>query len=168
MGIVGAAQAALAPDDLEAVHVRKVDAERPLTGPYFWGGAPRVRRQPCERGTAFPGHRGRAQPAQPPQFPYDDPRPHGSSRAVLWILLNAAFVIRFLYARRRALDCEDSFLAGILSWTLSYWVAFTVNTSFDVFLEGPQSGIWFWSVHGDRHGRRRGRARADTLTEAAA
>ena len=33
-------------------------------------------------------------------------------------------------------------------WILSYWIAAVVNASFDVYLEGPQGGIWFWSVTG--------------------
>lgn len=31
---------------------------------------------------------------------------------------------------------------------LAYWFAFMVNASFDVFLEGPQGGIWFWCLFG--------------------
>ena len=27
-------------------------------------------------------------------------------------------------------------------------MAFLVNAAFDVFLEGPQGGIWFWSIMG--------------------
>jgi hypothetical protein len=30
----------------------------------------------------------------------------------------------------------------------AYWLAFLVNASFDVFLEGPMAGIWFWTVYG--------------------
>jgi hypothetical protein len=33
-------------------------------------------------------------------------------------------------------------------WILSYWCACLVNAAFDVFLEGPQGGIWFWSIVG--------------------
>jgi len=38
--------------------------------------------------------------------------------------------------------------ARIHLWILGYWCAFLVNGSFDVFLEGPQGGIWFWSLTG--------------------
>ena len=31
---------------------------------------------------------------------------------------------------------------------LGYWLAFMINASFDVFLEGPMGGIWFWTVYG--------------------
>jgi hypothetical protein len=33
-------------------------------------------------------------------------------------------------------------------WILSFWLAFMVNAAFDVFLEGPQGGVWFWSLIG--------------------
>lgn len=29
-----------------------------------------------------------------------------------------------------------------------YWLAFMMNASFDVYLEGPMGGIWMWSVYG--------------------
>jgi hypothetical protein len=31
---------------------------------------------------------------------------------------------------------------------LGYWVAFMANASFDVFIEGPMGGIWFWTIYG--------------------
>jgi hypothetical protein len=33
-------------------------------------------------------------------------------------------------------------------WLLAYWTAAMVNSTFDVYLEGPQGAIWFWSVFG--------------------
>lgn len=33
-------------------------------------------------------------------------------------------------------------------WLLVYWLAFLVNASFDVFLEGPMGGVWFWGLSG--------------------
>ena len=33
-------------------------------------------------------------------------------------------------------------------WTLASWAAFMINASFDVYLEGPQGGILFWSFFG--------------------
>jgi hypothetical protein len=31
---------------------------------------------------------------------------------------------------------------------LAYWLAFMANASFDVFIEGPMGGIWFWTIFG--------------------
>jgi hypothetical protein len=30
----------------------------------------------------------------------------------------------------------------------AYYMAFLINASFDVYLEGPMGGIWFWSIYG--------------------
>ncbi len=38
--------------------------------------------------------------------------------------------------------------ARFILWVTGYWVAFNVNAAFDVYLEGPQGGIWFWSMFG--------------------
>lgn len=39
-------------------------------------------------------------------------------------------------------------LAKVDLWIMAYFTAFLVNMSFDVYLEGPQGGIWFWSLVG--------------------
>jgi hypothetical protein len=31
---------------------------------------------------------------------------------------------------------------------LAYWTARIVNMNFDVYLEGPMGGIWFWTIFG--------------------
>jgi hypothetical protein len=31
---------------------------------------------------------------------------------------------------------------------MCYWLAAFVDMSFDVYLEGPQGGIWFWVIIG--------------------
>jgi len=66
----------------------------------------------------------------------------------LWVAFNAAYVWSlgraYVAARRRGHDL----LARINLWLVAYWAAFVVNMSFDVYLEGPQGGIWFWSVIG--------------------
>ena len=67
---------------------------------------------------------------------------------VLWIALQVTFALMlcrgYLRARRGGLHLW----AAVDLWLLSYWTAFIVNASFDVFLEGPQGGIWFWCVIG--------------------
>lgn len=66
----------------------------------------------------------------------------------LWLAFNAAYVWglgrAFFAARLRGHDV----LARINLWLIAYWAAFVVNMSFDVYLEGPQGGIWFWCVIG--------------------
>ncbi|HJX53295.1 MAG TPA: O-antigen ligase family protein, partial [Polyangia bacterium] len=67
---------------------------------------------------------------------------------LLWILLQGGFAIlllRALLAFRRARDMQ---LAAVAAWVLAFWIAMMVNTSFDPYIEGPQGGIWFWSLFG--------------------
>lgn len=49
-----------------------------------------------------------------------------------------------LNARRRG----DARWASLFLFLGCYWAAFLINATFDVFLEGPMGGIWFWSVFG--------------------
>lgn len=67
---------------------------------------------------------------------------------VLWVALNIAVAVSLLrgYFRSRASEWPD--LANLNLWVLAYWSAFIVNMSFDVYLEGPQGGIWFWCIVG--------------------
>jgi len=72
----------------------------------------------------------------------------GVPGAVLWILLQGAFVmglLRAIWVHRRE---GEQLLAGVGLWILVIWAAMMVNTSFDPYLEGPQGGIWFWSAFG--------------------
>jgi len=67
---------------------------------------------------------------------------------VLWILLQGAFgigLLRSVLAHRRA---GVTSVATVGAWILAYWVAMMVDTSFDPYLEGPQGGIWIWSLFG--------------------
>ena len=50
----------------------------------------------------------------------------------------------YLRARRR----KQQRWAGVLLFLLAYYLAFMINGSFDVFIEGPMGGIWFWSIYG--------------------
>ena len=67
---------------------------------------------------------------------------------VLWTLVQGAFVLGLLRSYRRARNTGRLWWARIDLWLLAWWSAFMINAAFDVFLEGPQGGIWFWSVIG--------------------
>jgi len=66
----------------------------------------------------------------------------------LWALcqltLGYGLVTRAYMAHRRG----EKHWFGLLSFLFIYWLAFLINASFDVFLEGPIGGIWFWCVYG--------------------
>nr|MDQ2996986.1 O-antigen ligase family protein [Chloroflexota bacterium] len=66
----------------------------------------------------------------------------------LWIVLQSTFAISLLVAYLRARRMQHDQWAKTIVWILAYWMAFMVNASFDVTLEGPQQGIWFWSLFG--------------------
>jgi hypothetical protein len=67
---------------------------------------------------------------------------------LLWIAaLGSWFIAAFrcmLDARRR----HDDAWHGIFLFLMAYFIAALVNASFDVYLEGPMGGIWFWCLYG--------------------
>jgi hypothetical protein len=76
---------------------------------------------------------------------------------LLWLLVQGTCVIahdpRLLPKRRTRRPAKWS---AVFLFIGAYWLAFMTNATFDVFLEGPMGGIWFWTVL-----RRRARGRAD-------
>lgn len=67
---------------------------------------------------------------------------------LLWGILNVMFVVSLLRAYFSARRHGFKWWARIDVWLFAYWVAFMVNMTFDVYLEGPQGGIWYWSLMG--------------------
>ena len=72
----------------------------------------------------------------------------GVPGAVLFGTLQVSFALSLLRAYLRARRAGAAAWARLDLWILSYWAAFLVNSAFDVFLEGPQGGIWFWCLMG--------------------
>ncbi|HEY7458836.1 MAG TPA: hypothetical protein VH765_08800, partial [Xanthobacteraceae bacterium] len=66
----------------------------------------------------------------------------------IWMLLQATFGLAMLRAFFRARTEGNTLWAQTDMWILVYWTAMIVNMTFDVYLEGPQGGIWFWSIFG--------------------
>jgi hypothetical protein len=64
--------------------------------------------------------------------------------ALTQLTLGYGLVSAAYSARRR----RDQHWFGLLTFLFIYWIAFLINASFDVFLEGPVGGIWFWTVYG--------------------
>ena len=65
-----------------------------------------------------------------------------------WTMLLVLLVTRLLRSSRAARRAGDDTLARTCIWLLAYLGAFLVNAAFDVALEGPQAGIWFWCLCG--------------------
>jgi hypothetical protein len=66
----------------------------------------------------------------------------------LWLLMQGLFGAQLIRAYRHARRAGSEFWWKLDIWLLGYWLALSVNAAFDVYLEGPQGGIWFWSVIG--------------------
>ncbi|MCC7208687.1 MAG: hypothetical protein IT323_15375 [Anaerolineae bacterium] len=64
-----------------------------------------------------------------------------------WLLFLISAAIRLAregYVRRNTRPGE----AKVAAWLLAYLAAFMIMTAFDVFLEGPPGGPWFWALFG--------------------
>jgi hypothetical protein len=66
----------------------------------------------------------------------------------LWILIQLAFAATLLRAARRARLVGRPVWVAVAGWLFVYWAAALVNSSFDVYFQGPQGGIWFWVIIG--------------------
>jgi hypothetical protein len=67
---------------------------------------------------------------------------------ILWLALNLSFVLRMLAAFRRASSAGLRFWTSVNLWILCFWLAAVINLSFDVYVEGPVGGMWFWATMG--------------------
>ena len=72
----------------------------------------------------------------------------GLPGALAWAALQLTFAGMLILAYRRARARGQDLWTRLNLWTLASWAAFMINASFDVYLEGPQGGIWFWSFFG--------------------
>lgn len=72
----------------------------------------------------------------------------GVPGAALWAFVQVAFGVAMTRAYVRARRTSQDFWARVNLWILAYWIASLTNMGFDVVLEGPQGGIWFWSLLG--------------------
>ena len=65
-----------------------------------------------------------------------------------WTVLQGTIAVSLLRRYFQAMRLGLGVLARVNLWILAYWTASIVNMSFDVYLEGPQGGIWFWCIVG--------------------
>ena len=66
----------------------------------------------------------------------------------LWVVLNLLWFASLLHAWFRARLARQWGWTGLFALVIAYWLAMLVNAAFDVYLEGPMGGIWFWTVWG--------------------
>ena len=67
---------------------------------------------------------------------------------LLWVAIAVAFLSTMIVAARRAARAHLRGWLAVIGWLTVYWLAAFVNMSFDVYLEGPQGGIVFWTITG--------------------
>lgn len=72
----------------------------------------------------------------------------GVPGAVLWLATHVTWALMMLGRWWLAERTGQVRWAGLFMFLLVYWMAFMSNAMFDVFLEGPMGGIWFWSLFG--------------------
>lgn len=67
---------------------------------------------------------------------------------LLWTLLHLTWLVQMLRAYVRSAHRDEHTWSNVFLFLIAYWTAFMTNASFDVFLEGPMGGIWFWVLFG--------------------
>ncbi|NGM24202.1 O-antigen ligase family protein [Roseomonas stagni] len=67
---------------------------------------------------------------------------------LLWLAVPATLFVGLVRSSRRMRAMGFGGMERLNGWVLAYLAAALVNATFDVYLEGPQGGIWFWSVVG--------------------
>jgi hypothetical protein len=67
---------------------------------------------------------------------------------VLWIGALGSWLFAVMRQLVEARKLRDEWWIGAFAFLLTYWTIMLISASFDVALEGPVLGIWFWTVHG--------------------
>lgn len=67
---------------------------------------------------------------------------------VLWCLLQLSWLREMARRHRAARQSGQRAWSRLFVFLIAYWLAFVVNAAFDVCLEGPMMGIWFWTLFG--------------------
>ena len=67
---------------------------------------------------------------------------------VLWLVTAATWFAMLLSRVMAARRNGDADWANLFVWIACYGLSILINASFDVALEGPMLGIWFWCIIG--------------------
>jgi hypothetical protein len=67
---------------------------------------------------------------------------------VLWAAYNLTWAGIMIAAYFHSRRYEEVKWQGVFLFLFAYWMAFLINGSFDVFLEGPMGGVWYWCLSG--------------------
>ncbi|MEO6436514.1 MAG: O-antigen ligase family protein [Tepidisphaeraceae bacterium] len=72
----------------------------------------------------------------------------GVPGAALWLATLGSWFYAMAHGYWRARRRGDEQWCGLFLFLGTYFLAFAINGSFDVFIEGPMGGIWFWTIFG--------------------
>jgi hypothetical protein len=67
---------------------------------------------------------------------------------VLWLLVLASWFVTMTRAILTARTYAHERWAELFIFIVCYELAILINATFDVVLEGPMQGIWFWCLFG--------------------
>jgi hypothetical protein len=67
---------------------------------------------------------------------------------IVWVALQVTFGVSMVSAALKANREGRLFWVQVIGWLFVMWLAALANMTFDPYLQGPQGGIWFWSVMG--------------------
>ena len=115
-----------------------------IAGPYFWDGKGYGVNLADEDGFQSPDAALRA----PHSAHLNLLARSGVPGLALWLAIQVAFATALIRAAMRAARSGRPVWLGVIGWVFAYWLAAILNMSFDVYLEGPQGGVLFWSLIG--------------------
>jgi hypothetical protein len=124
----------------------RIIVDNTVRGPYFWTGRGFGVNLGVEDGFSSPHSE------RPLRSPHNGHMTilarAGIPGLALWSVFLAAWFGSLLRAAVLALGRRQARWAGLLLFIASYVLACVINASFDVALEAPMQGIWFWCLIG--------------------
>ena len=122
------------------------DIERyTLHGPYYWTGKGFGINLAVDDGfQVFRDNSLRA----PHSAHFDILAREGVTGLALWIALQLSWALGMFSSYVTATMHRDARWQAVFLFLMAYWLAFIINSSFDVYFEGPMGAIWFWTVFG--------------------
>ena len=67
---------------------------------------------------------------------------------LLWIFPQLLWLMLIVRGSLKSLAQGDLKWNSLFVFLLAYWAALITRATFDVYLEGPVGGIWFWTIYG--------------------
>jgi hypothetical protein len=117
-------------------------------GPYFWTGKGYGMGLAEEDGFVVGLEHGGPVVRSPHNAQYTILARSGVPGLALWVSMNAAWFFMMFGQSMVARKAGDERWANVMLWVACYQLAILVDAAFDVALEGPMLGIWFWCLFG--------------------